>query len=188
MKSLTTQDLVAGLKKHPVGFATALLVLLLGGAIYFRGGLVPELQATMEEKSALGQRQQANIRFASQLDEQLARLEAALVEINVRAINPAALANNLQYFYRMEAEHGFKILDLRQGTLPALPATRPNYVRVPFTLAVEGAYPAVLALLRDVERGRHFARVEIATLSPAPGQDRRTVVTLNLSLELLARP
>lgn len=188
MKSLTTQDLVAGLKKHPVSFAAGLLVVLLGAAIYFRGGLVPELQATLEEKSALGQKQQANLRFSAQLDEQLVTLEAAVAEINARAITPAALASNLQYFYRMEAEHGFKILDLRQGNLPALPATRPNYIKVPFTLAVEGTYASLLALLRDLEQGRHFARVEIANLAAAQGQDRRSVLALTLNLELLARP
>lgn len=93
----------------------------LGAAIYFRGGLVAEPSAALEGKSAPGQKQQANVRFSSQWDEPL-----------------AGLANNLQYFYCMEAEHGLRILDLRQGLMPALPAIRPNYVRVPFTLAIEG--------------------------------------------------
>lgn len=189
MKDLTVKDLIAAVKKHPVGIAGGVLVLVLAVGIYVRGGAMPGLKAELEEKSALDQRQQTNLRYAAQLDEQLAALEAVLAEINERAISPAALANNLQYFYRLEAEHGFKILDLRQGATPPLPKTKPNYIRIPFTLAVEGSYPVLLAMLRDIEQGRHFARVETASLSLARSQGAAPgTLALSLNLELLARP
>lgn len=191
--SLTSQDIVAAFKKHPISFGAGLLAVLIGAGWYIRGTGVAELEMTLEDRTGLGQKQQNNVRFSALLDDQLAAVDAAVAEINTRAISPAALAINLQYIYQLEAEHGIKLLDLQQVNLPP-PRTKPNYLGVPFTVSAQGTYRSLIEFVRALENGRRFARIDTFRLSPSGGIAGATVnrsdpvLTLTLDFNLLAKP
>lgn len=189
--SLQTEDVVALIKKHPVGCGCGLLAVLLALALYFRGSEIPDLETQLEEQTRIGQRQQLNITNGALLDEQLAEVEAILAEINDRVVDRGALANNLQYFYQLVAESGVKIIDLRPDS-PVVPKAGANYAEASFSIAVEGTYGQILAFLKSVESGRRFAWIDTARFGLAAGAASGVlrgdpVLSLNMNVKLLGK-
>jgi len=186
--SLTGQDLVAQLKKHPVGFGCGLIALALGAATYYRHQEVPTAEALLEQRTSEGERLKNNIKHSLLLKEQHEALVAANREVGERAIRLGALATNLQYFYRIEAETGTKLVDLRQlAPAPAPKGPAPKYLRIPYSLTVQGDYAKVITFLRRLETGTHFCRINAAVFTPVTTGEPNDV-TLALSLELLGLP
>tara|TARA_R110002050_G_scaffold21431_4_gene59345 strand:- start:63 stop:641 length:579 start_codon:yes stop_codon:yes gene_type:complete len=190
--SLTSQDIVTAFKKHPVGFSCGLVAVLLAIGLYVRSGTIPELETTLEERTAVGEKGQNNIKNSALLDEQLAAMEGAVAQINARAIDRSALADNLQYFYQLEAEYGIKIVELRPESV-SVSKTQATYVEAPFVLGAQGTYRQLLTLLRAIEKGRRFARVDTARFSPSSGPasisaaNGEPVLLMTLNLKLLAK-
>jgi hypothetical protein len=184
---MTGADLTAFVKKHPVSVGCGLLALVFALTVYFRAAGVPEAETLLEERSGEAGRLSTNIKHAAQLNEQLAALAAAGRAIEPRLIRSGELATNLQYFYRLEADTGTKLMELRQNPPPATrPASKTLFVPVSFSLTVEGGYPAVLDFLRRLEAGTHYCRVQSAVLrGVAPVSGRSDTVRLALSFELL---
>ncbi len=116
--AITNEQVVALLKKNPVVSAAVVVCLGLAAAHYFRGDLSATATARLDERTQEGQRLSANIKNSAQLPEQLARVSAAAKEAEGRLVKVGSLANNLQYFYKLEADTGVKLLDLRQTTDP----------------------------------------------------------------------
>lgn len=177
------------IKKHPVGVGCGLLSLLLLVVINLRSGLFTEGEARLAEVTATGNRLKANINYSSQLSEQLATLTEAVDQLSKRTVRPGELAQNLQYFYKLEAESGARLIDLRQMN-PVSPATAknapaPTFVSLPFNVGVQGDFENVMAFLRKLENGHHFSRVTQASLRPSGTSNQ---LTLNLSVQLLGEP
>lgn len=181
---MTTAELLASVKKNPISFGCGALALALGLAIYFRSSDLPKNAAELEQKAAEGERLAANVRNGAQLSEQLAALTGATKTINERLVRAADLAQNLQYFYKLEAETGTKLIELRQVTNPTGKAVPLSGIA--FTVSVRGDYFAVLDFLRRLEGGPHFSRVLSASMG-LTGPDRTAPVTLTLGVELLGQ-
>ncbi|MBP6508131.1 MAG: hypothetical protein KA257_11265 [Opitutaceae bacterium] len=196
--ALTNDQAVALLKKNPVIAGSVVLCLVLAAGIYFRMDLIPEATATLQQKSAEGQRLAANIKNAAQLGDQLAAVTAANKEIDTRLVRVGALASNLQYFYKLEADTGVKLLDLRQvAGASRTGKEKPTYLPVVFNLSVQGTYPQVFDFLRRLQSGSHYCRIMTANFVPAAGSSenssgnslaRSDSISLSLSLELLGAP
>lgn len=187
---MTNQEAIALVKKNPVSFGCGVLVLGLALAIYFRGDKLPEATAELAQVSEEGQRLATNIRHAAKLDEQLAALAEADQEIGQRIIRSGELAQNLQLFYKLEAETGTKLSELRQLPPPAKASgAKTTYVPVAFGFSVQGEYPALLEFMRGLECGGVYCRVLTANLAHAEATlDRAGPLRLDLSLELLGQP
>jgi hypothetical protein len=191
--SLQNQDVINALKKYPLRFACGLIVLVVGGAMYVRSGGVAEMEQLLEQRTQEGTRQQANISNGLLLSDHLAAATHANQVIAGRAIEPRALADNLQYFYQLEASLGVKLIDLRQGSPSAARADR-SYVTVPFTVALDGTYPQLLQFLRELEAGELYVRFTQLTLTPqrdgsrGAGRGSEPLLTLSLNLDVLGRP
>jgi hypothetical protein len=192
--AISNEQLLALLKKNPLVTGVVVLSVLLAGAIYYRSDATPEANAALESRSAEGRRLSENIKNSAQLGEHLAALTEANKEINNRLVRVGQLANNLQYFYRLEADTGIKLVDLRQA---APPRTIPSTGKFPvgFTVSVQGPYPQVFDFLRRLESGSHYCRVLTASLVPAEetggagtGLMRPSSARLTLNLELLGQP
>ncbi len=185
---MTAAELIPFVRKNPISFGCGVLALALGAAIYLRSSSVPEAVTLLDQKSAEGGRLAANARNSAQLTEQFAAITGATKSINSRLIHASDLAQNLQYFYKLEAETGTKLLDLRQGPLPAKgkPAAG-SPVGVPFFVSVRGDYFALLEFLRHLESGPHFCRVMSLAISTT-GPDRAAPITFQLGVELLGLP
>jgi hypothetical protein len=187
---MTNQELVALVRKNPVVVAGVVLALAFGMASYFRSDGIPTAEADRDAKNAEADRLALNIKHAAQLNEQLAALAAARDAIEPRLIHPGELATNLQYFYKLEAETGTKLVELHQNAPPPTRAPlKTLFNPVSFSLTVEGDYASVLTFLRRVEGGAHYCRVLSAVMrSTAPTADRNDAVRLALGLELLGTP
>jgi len=185
---MTNEQLFAVIKKNPISVGCGILALLIGVVIYLRMDLVPDAAKLLEEKTAEGERLNANVNNAAQLPEQLAAITGARAEIEKRIIRNADLAQNLQYFYRLEADTGVKILSLRQSPMaPVKPEAKSPLVGIGFGLSFQGPYLTVLEFLRRLENGTHYCRVTAAGMSTTGG-DRNGPITVSVSLELLGQP
>jgi len=94
------------IKKYPVGTGAVVVTVIMLGAIIVRYMEYSDMQGAYAATVAEGQRLAANVAHAGQLDEQLHAIEAANTTISERLVNPADLALNLQYFYKLEADTG----------------------------------------------------------------------------------
>lgn len=189
---MTGADLLTLIKKQPVAFACGLVALLCAVAIYFRGSAVDEARATFEEKDKESQKIALNARHAAGLAEQAQEIQAAARQFEARLVRAGDLANNLQFFYRLENETGAKLLDVRQNPIPA---TKPNapktlYAAVPFSVTLQGTYAQVWAFLRRLETGAHFARLDRFTLSKVEAGNLAATDQMNavFTVELLGTP
>ncbi len=179
-------------KKHPVGVGSIALAVVLGVVGYFRSSRMGELETELDDRSRQGERLQNNLRYASRLDEHLTTLNYAVETINERAINPAALATNLQFFYRLESELGLKLVDLRQG-VPERGRDNTEYIGVPYTVAVEGTYRQLLQFIQRLETGAHYVKFLSSNLAPSRGVGANggeadptdPVLVLSLNLQIL---
>lgn len=183
---MTTQDLMARIKKNPVSIACAAVSVALLLVLFFRADVKGEIENELAEKSAQGERYAANIRHAAQLEEHLNELVAANKEIESRAVRVTALGINSQFFYKLEGETGVKLVDFRQTTQSAGKG-KGAYTPVGFTVSARGSFEQLLHFLRLLESGRHYSRVNSASVSVNTSK-RSDPLTMTLNLELLGQP
>jgi hypothetical protein len=184
---MTNAELMAFIKKNPISVGCGALAIALGALIYFRGGVIPEAEAELAQKSADAERHAANLRNSDDLKAQLDTIAAANKEVESRLIRAGQLGLNQQYFYLLERETGVKLLEFRPGGLTsAAKGSKTAFNPVQFTIAVNGTLPQVMDFLFRLESGAHYCRVNSAQLFTAAGG--RTAMTLQLSLELLGLP
>ena len=188
---MTGADLAAFAKKQPVGGACLVVAIACGLALYFRSDAISVSQAEYEAKSAEASKMVANVKNAPGLAEQVAEIQELGKELEGRLIKSSQLAVNLQYFYKLEADHGVKLLDVRQNTPPRTRGgPKTIYSPVPFTLSAEGTYAQLSKFLHSVYAGRHLCRINSAvfTKGNALGAGGEPMMTLALNLELLEQP
>ena len=179
--SINTQALLGGFKKYPLLVISVLMILVLLGILYARLGLIEAQQAELDKYLAEDSRHRANISNTGQLQEQLDFLIQANKAVKDRALAAGVVAQNLQYFYRLEAEVGIKYLDLRPGS--RLSGKSSTYVPLNHIVNVQGSFTQIITFLRKLEQGVYFCRINSA-LASSDGD----VVTLNLNLDLLGVP
>jgi hypothetical protein len=190
--SIQNEDLINAVKKHPLSFGFGLVAIALGALGYFRSSSAEELEKQLARQSSEGQKLELNIRNSVQLREQLEALETALAVISNRAVDPLALATNLQHFYELEAALNVKLIDLRQGST-AKTTSNSEYPAVSYNVAIEGSFEQVLQFLKELEHGRHFVRFNSVNLAArretrSTGAEIEPTITLNMTVDLLGKP
>lgn len=181
--SIETKNVVAAFKRRPLLFVCGALVVGLALATYFRLGVRDEVETKLAEREKVLLRHSNNAKFSAQLESQLETLRKANSKIAEGALRVGELARNQQMFFRLEAETGVKLLDLRQLTVAPLAkgAAASTYVAIPFSLTVEGDYAQIMNFLLRLDREATLARVTGGSISrPAEGAQ-----SLALSVELL---
>lgn len=185
---MNSADLVALIKKHPVSFSCILVCLVCGAAIYFRYGNIAANQSALDEKSAEVAKMTGNIRNSAGLTEQVAEIQSYTKELEARLLKSSQLAVNLQYFYKLEAENGVKLVDVRQNALPRNTKSS-AYIGVPFNVSVQGTYSQVINFLGRLQNGRHLCRITASNFTKvAAAEGNDSLVNLSLNLELLGQP
>ena len=185
------EQIVATLKANPISVACGALTLALAIAIYFRSDRVPLADAKLNERASLGERIDANLKNGVQLAEQTNALTVARQQIEARLIRPDELAKNLQFFYKLEADTGTKLIDLRQNSnTPKAPKPKASYINVGYAVTVRGDYARLIDFLHRLESRQRFCRIlsaSVAVTGSSP-TERANELTLNLALELLGQP
>ncbi len=186
--SISNEQVVAFVKKNPIGVGCGVLSLLMIGVIYLRSDKLPAAQAVLDQKSTEADRHAINVRYAVQLKEQMDALNTADHAIDARLVRAAQLATNTQYFYRLESDTGVKLLNIFQNTTTAQAAkvTKTNFVPIAFTVTAQGTYLQLLDLLHRLENGAHYCRILSANMVKL-GTGDNDAATLSLSLELLGQ-
>lgn len=179
---MNSADIIARIKKQPIGFVCLLICLLGGGWLYYRSGELEVQQKAYEAKAAEATNFSSNVALAKNLAEQVTELRTATKELDGRLVREGQLAVNLQYFYKLEAENEVKLQDPRQNARPK--NAKISYVGIPYNVIVQGPYKNVMTFLQRLEKGRHFCRINTANFTK--GGDG--VIALSLSLELLGQP
>lgn len=154
--------------------------------LYLRSDVLPDAEGVLAQKTKEGELIAANIEDSKQLKEQHAALVTANEAISDRMIHVGQLAENLQYFYRLESETNTKLTDLRQlpWQPPSRNAPKTNFTPVGFAVTAQGDYPQLMDLLRRIERGEHYCRVLSCNLKPTAEQ-RGVPLIMQLSIELM---
>jgi hypothetical protein len=191
---ISNEKVVTFVKGNPVVVLCGAAAVALIAASYFRSSYIPEADALLEERSALGQKIDANIKNGVGLSDQLASMVAAREEIESRLVHPDELAKNQQYFYKLEAETGVKLVGLRQMPAPLLKpgtaAAKNAYIPVGYEVVARGEYAKLMEFLRRIESGQRYCRVNSAAISPLGDTSRGRGGDLNiiLGLDLLGLP
>lgn len=194
--AISNEQLLAAIKKNPVVTVCIVIVLACGVGFYLRQGDLPAAEQQLEDLSKQGRWMSANIKNSVRLDEELQLLATANEQIEKRLVEAGRLADNLQYFYELEAATGIKLIDLRQVAASPIgrgPAKQTLFSPVNFSVALNGTYEQLMDFLQRLEGGRHFCRVLTADFSPlyaeggAVGLARPDELTLTLSIELLGK-
>jgi hypothetical protein len=182
--SLETKDIAAAFKRRPLLFVCGALCLALALCLYFRAGVPSELETRLAEREKELKRLTNNVKFAAQLEAQLQTLRRANEVVSAGALRPAELARNQQLFFRLEAESGVKLADIRQLAPPAAAKGAPApvaYVPVSFSLTILGDYEQIIGFFLRLDHAAVLSRVTSASISrPEDG-----VQSLSLNVDLL---
>lgn len=184
---MTGDQLLAFVKKNTISVGFGVLSLVLFVVIYFDSDSLPTAKARLQELSAESERLAANIEYSAKLTEQYKALVAANDIIGTRLVHPKQLAQNLQYFYKLENDTKTKFIELRQvGIAPPVKGAPPRlYVPVGFSITVKGDYAGVIDVLRRLEQGAHYCQITGIDLSPVSrSADSDQSMTMRLSLDL----
>ena len=185
---MTGEQLIAFVKKNKISVGFGVLALILFVIIYFDSDSLPTAKANLQELSAQSERLAANIEYSAKLTEQYKALVAANDIIGTRLVHPRQLAQNLQYFYKLENDTKTKFIELRQvGVAPPAKGAPPRlYVPVGFTITVKGSYEGVIDVLRRLEEGAHYCQITGIDLGPVSrgGDSTDHTMTMRLTLDL----
>lgn len=192
---MTGADLIALLKKQPVGSVCALVSLICVALYFVRGGAIDEQTVAGEQRSAELSKILSNVRNSAGLPEQLAEIQAASKEISSRLIRENQRALNLQYFYRLESETGVKLVDVRQGALPSTRgAAASPFVGIPFSVSIEGSFKQTMDFLKKIEASPSYTRfntLTLARINSGDGAGRAAGpadITVSMNIDLLGQP
>jgi hypothetical protein len=189
---MSLESVSAVFKKHPLRAGLVLVSIGLAAAIYIRYTQMPDVEAALEEKASQGQKLKANLSNSALLKEQVDSLIAANKQVESRLIKAGDIAKNQQYFYKLEAEAGVKLLDIRQLTTPSK-STGSSYMAVPYSLNIQGSYAHVMLFIKRLEGGIHFCRIVGANgshgsnVERASSPDDEGTISLSLNIELLGQ-
>jgi len=184
---MTNAEFVELIKRNPVRVISGVVAVLCAASVYYLSDQIDIATQALAQKTAEGERLATNVKFSAQLPEQLEALTTANAAIQARAVQASQLANNLQYFYRLETESGVELVDLRQTTGAGRVNAKASSNGVGFAISVKGDYPTLLGWLRRLENGPHFCRVMTASMGLA-GVDRAAPPVLAISVELFGQP
>lgn len=183
------------LKRNPVGVICGLLSLVLAVVIYFRADALNTAEEELKSKTALGKRYTSNLNHAAQLKEQYESLVTDNKAIEERFARASQLTQNLQYFYKLEADTGVKMTVTpvtQPQSVAAATAAKKTLIPVAFSVTVQGDFTSVIAFLRRIEQGTYFSRILSCNLSASgmAGVDTGSArgMTLGLSVEFLGLP
>lgn len=187
---MSNEDLVNFLRKNAISVGCVIVSIVIGFVLYYRVDLLPDAERVLADRTKQGELLSANIEDSAQLVEQHAAIVAANIAISDRMIRVGQLAENLQYFYELENDTGTKLTDPHQSqwSAPAKTAPKTNYTEVGFTLTASGDYVQLLDLLRKLENGVHYCRVNTCALRPVSTDMRGGALEMKLTFELMGIP
>lgn len=184
---MNSEELVAFLRKNVILVACVVASVVIGLLLYYRNEKLPDAEKVLGERQKEGELLAANIEDSADLKEQHATLIASNAAISERMIHVGQLAENLQYFYKLESDTGTKLNDPHPlgWSPPSKSAPKTNFTALGFTLSAQGDYLQLMDLLRKLETGEHYCRITTCNLHPVGTDSRGGPLLMSLTLELM---
>ncbi len=179
------QQLFATVRRAPFLVFCLTLFVLLSIANYFLWKRQQTITTTHEEVRRNGEKMFSALSSHNRIVGELGTVEDAIKRIDQNLVAESDLAENLGYFYQLEAMSRVRVTQLTQ--LSSQPAADGNpYKAVPFSLRATGSYPQLISFLRELESGPRLLRIRNFDLSR--GDPKANAVAISLTVELLASP
>lgn len=200
------QRLLALFRRHPFVIASSTLAIVLWIANYFIWQRHQQLVADYQTIQRDGEDLLQSLTNHGRITAELATVKEALAYIEHNLVREGDLPENMGYFYQLEAASRLRLQALNQLSSMPPPPDQP-YKTVPFTLRTTGTYRQILRFLRELETGPRLYKIQTYSIaqggtagapggeaigrspgSPAGETAGASLVTLDLNLEMLARP
>lgn len=170
-------------RRYPFcGGCAALSVLL----IIFSVGLwfhVRSLAVLQRKRQVEGEAVQLTLIAGPQLRQELAFVRQINQRIADSLISEENLADNVNYFYKIEEESEARLDDLHAFNAPP-PDTDSPYKKIPFGLKVSGTFAQVAAFIHAVETGPRLVSINHFSFRKRAGT---TLIVADLNLDLLGK-
>ena len=192
---MNLEGLIRKIRQYPLVTVFGAISLILIIAILIRNPKVSSLQEINDQREREWTTVRTNHERSAGLEAEVEKLRSFSEEVNRRLISADAIANNYNYFYRIERQTGIRIVNIQQ--LPVASARRPQYLPelndfdlVPFNLTFQGSFDVTMTFLQGIERGEHLVRIESISINRDEGtgtsSNQRTLVT-RMEMNILGR-
>lgn len=179
------QRFLALARRNPVLVASIAVIILSGTASWFLWQHQQSLSGVHDQVQRSGEAMLQSLTSHSRVTAEIAKVNEALDYIDRNLVNEGDLAQNLGYFYEIEAVSRIKFTQVSQMSSQPQAADKP-YKAVPFNLRTTGSYRQLLRVLRELENGPRLLRIRTFNLDAEGASPEK--MTLDLTVELLARP
>jgi Tfp pilus assembly protein PilO len=179
------QQFLALVRRNPTIVASISVIVLAGAATFYLWHRQQDLTFEHDEIRHNGEDMLQSLTSHARVNTEIDTVKAALDRIDKNLINEGDLAENLGYFYQVETASRIRFTQVSQLSSQPQPADNP-YKAVPFSLRASGSYRQIMRLLRELESGQRLLRIRTYSLAGSDGD--ADLVTLDLTVELLARP
>jgi hypothetical protein len=175
---------IALARRNPISVISALVCLSCGFICWYLASNMKWLD--LEHKQLMQDSDLAQASLISGPSVKQERLAALVVtrQIEDNLVIEDNLAENLQYFYRIEDRSKCHIVELRPLN-STMPDSRALFRRVPFSIRITGTYDQVILFLNGIETGPRLAN--ITTLSVRRRDPASLTLILDMSVELLGK-
>jgi hypothetical protein len=175
---------IAVVRRHPISALCAIVCILCGMACWYIAGNMKWLE--IEHKQIAQDSDLAQSSLISGPSVKQERLAALVItrQIEDNLVVEDNLAENLQYFYKIEDRTKAHVVELRPLN-SIISDSKSLYKRVPFSIRVTGTYEQAIGFLYGIETGPRLA--SITSLSVRRQEPGAQVVILDMDLDLLAR-
>ncbi len=175
------------IRRYPYGAICILLSLLLAGANVWLRFNLRALTALQRDTAREGTRMLTMIAHGPQLRAELTTVHAAVQRIAGNLVVEKNIPDNYGYFFRIEQDTQANLTELQQrpAIVPDSGAAR-SYKRVPFSLQLNGPFPAIIKSMQRLEYGPRLGRIDGFQMQRTDPQTGN--VALQVDFELLAAP
>jgi len=172
-------------RRNPVLVISLAVIVLCGTASWFLWRHQQTLSGEHAQTQRNGEAMLQSLASQTRVAHEAGRLAEVLEYVDRHLINEGDLAENLGYFYEIEAASRIKFEQVSQMSSQPQSADLP-FRAVPFTLRTSGTYRQMLRVIRELENGPRLLRIRTFSLSAEGSQADK--LTLDLTVDLLARP
>lgn len=184
---MTGNELVALLKKHPIGVTCGIISLVAGAVLFIRADTIDSTKSKLDEVTKQSEAMVSNVRNSAGLPQQVEAIEQATKQLESRLVKASQLATNLQYFYRLESDTGVKLTDVRQNQVGR--ASGGLFIGIPYAVTFQGTFKQMLEFLQRIESGKHFSKYSsISFNKTANTETAGGLLSVSLNIELLGTP
>ncbi len=181
-------------KKYPIASICAAGVLVMGGIVFLRGGVVESLQLQEDELESRRKVIKDNQRSSNGLEADVAELEEQTARLAERIFARSDLVKNSKFFYRFEKADEFDVsvdqVTQRQNVPELYDKKGPKELKlhsvIGYDLDVEGVFVDVVNFLQELDQSEAIIRVSAFDVSHADEEERGIDADLRMRLQVFA--